>query len=226
MRKPISSGRCNACGKILNKGAMTSHLKSCLDSKAAASGSPGKGATTFHLQAEGRYAPEYWLHLEVPAAATLEKLDRFLRHIWLECCGHLSAFTIGETSYSSSPCPDGLVGDARDASMKKKLQDVLSPGVTFAHEYDFGTTTVLKLAVLAERRRPGKSTEIEILARNDPPPIKCDSCGAAATQVCSQCLGDSQAWFCDQCAPKHKCGEEMMLPAANSPRVGMCGYCG
>jgi len=28
-------------------------------------------------------------------SATLAKLDDYLRAIWLECCGHLSKFTIG-----------------------------------------------------------------------------------------------------------------------------------
>jgi len=33
-------------------------------------------------------------------------------------------------------------------------------------------------------------------------------------------------WLCDECAPKHKCGEDMLLPVVNSPRVGKCGYTG
>jgi hypothetical protein len=28
------------------------------------------------------------------------------------------------------------------------------------------------------------------------------------------------------CAAKHECGEEMLLPVLNSPRAGVCGYCG
>lgn len=41
----------------------------------------------------------YWLYLEMPARATLTDLDGFLRDIWLECCGHLSAFDIGTVRY-------------------------------------------------------------------------------------------------------------------------------
>jgi len=29
---------------------------------------------------------------------------------------------------------------------------------------------------------------------------------------------------CEGCAGEHECGEEMLLPVVNSPRVGMCGY--
>jgi len=35
----------------------------------------------------------------MPARATLTDLDGFLRDIWLECCGHLSAFDIGTVRY-------------------------------------------------------------------------------------------------------------------------------
>jgi predicted RNA-binding Zn-ribbon protein involved in translation (DUF1610 family) len=213
---------------VFNKAAMTRHLKGCLDSPAAKPGKPNKwvARNSFHLLVEGRYAREYWLHLDVPAAVTLAKLDEFLRHIWLECCGHMSAFTIGEVRYSVALLPDPFSDESDELDMNRKLKEVLSPGTTFTHEYDFGTTTELKLKVLSQGIRAGTSSEVRILARNEPPPIKCESCGKDATQVCSQCLWDSAAWFCDKCAKKHKCGEEMLLPAANSPRVGMCGYCG
>ena len=228
MSKDTSAGRCNACGNVFDKASMTRHLKSCLGTQAIATEPPARigSLKTLHLLAEGHYASGYWLHLDVPAGATLEALDRFLRRTWLECCGHMSAFTIEDVRYSVSPSGGPFFGEPRESSMKKKLCDVLSHGLAFLHEYDFGTTTVLKLKVIAERKRAGNSTNIEILARNDPPAIKCESCGKLAAQVCSQCLWESPAWFCEQCAEKHECGEEMLLPVVNSPRVGMCGYCG
>jgi len=57
----------------------------------------------FHLLVEGRYLPEYWMHLLVTADISLKKLDTFLRDIWLECCGHLSAYTIEDKTYSIMP---------------------------------------------------------------------------------------------------------------------------
>jgi hypothetical protein len=62
-----------------------------------------KSGTTriFHLVVEGQYLPMYWMHLEVPAWMTLAGLDQFLRNIWVECCGHLSAFKIGNVTYHS-----------------------------------------------------------------------------------------------------------------------------
>jgi hypothetical protein len=51
--------------------------------------------TIWHLRIQGAYAKEYWLDLELVGSASLEQLDKYLRAIWLECCGHLSKFTIG-----------------------------------------------------------------------------------------------------------------------------------
>jgi hypothetical protein len=172
----------------------------------------------FHLVVEGRYLPEYWMHLEVPTNATLEDLDGFLRDIWLECCGHLSAFTIEGETYISRPV------EVADQDMDVALSKVLSPGMKFYHEYDFGTTTELTLRVVSERE--GEIGDIQLLARNEPPSIKCELCGKIATQVCSECIWSGEGWLCEGCAPEHECGEEMLLPVVNSPRVGMCGYTG
>ena len=41
------------------------------------------------------------LSFEIKSEASLRQLDTFLRRIWLECCGHMSAFHIGSLRYSS-----------------------------------------------------------------------------------------------------------------------------
>jgi hypothetical protein len=110
--------------------------------------------------------------------------------------------------------------------MDVALGEVLSPRMKFYHEYDFGTTTELTLRVVSERKGEFKGKSIQVLARNDPLTIICGSCRKIATQVCSQCIWSGEGWLCDECAPKHECGEDMLLPVVNSPRVGMCGYTG
>ena len=72
--------------------------------KQADAGSENK-ERIFHILVEGKYLPMYWMHLEMPAKATLEDLDNFLRAIWVECCDHLSEFRIDKVSYNS-PRPD------------------------------------------------------------------------------------------------------------------------
>jgi hypothetical protein len=67
--------------------------------------------------------------------------------------------------------------------------------------------------------------KVEILARNDPPEIKCSHCDNLAAHICVECDYDN-CWLCDDCAEDHECGEDMLLPVVNSPRTGVCGYVG
>lgn len=223
MIRYISTGKCTFCNAAFSKGAMSKHLISCKQRKVASETSartPGSPKMRgFHLVAEGRRLPEYWMHLAVPAKATLADMDSFLRDIWLECCEHLSAFAIEGRRYSSSP-----MKEYGDRGMKVAMGDVLSPGLKFYHEYDFGSTTELVLRVLSELESESTGNSIQIMARNEPPAILCGSCKKTATKVCTVCTGEE--WLCDGCARRHKCAKEMLLPVVNSPRVGVCGYSG
>lgn len=224
MSRQASKGTCQFCHVAFGKAAMTRHLATCTaraSAEAAISGKAAKASKLVHLLVEGREEPRYWMHLEVPAEATLTTLDKFLRDIWLECCGHLSQFEIAGITYASSPDPQ-----FGDQSMRKQLGAILSPGMQFSHEYDFGTTTELRLKVIEEREGIAKGKSVHMLARNEPPLIACDVCGKPATEVCAECVYDTGGWLCETCAEEHECGEEMLLPVVNSPRVGMCGYTG
>jgi hypothetical protein len=203
---------------------MSKHLKSCKQKSSAEVVSKDRSSReteVFHLIVEGRYCRDYWMHLQVPADVKLELLDRFLRDIWLECCGHLSAFEINGQKYSVYP-----MEDFNDKNMKARLDAVLSPGIKFYHEYDFGSTTHLTLKVVSQEQRQIKSKDIKILARNEPPSYPCMSCGKAASQVCTQCMWAGEGCLCDECVTEHECEQDMLLPIVNSPRVGVCGYTG
>jgi hypothetical protein len=235
-------GRCGFCGEIFEFRAMEKHLESCERRKreegfALPGHSQQKGrkpshkeeeTTIFHLGVRGEaYPSTYWMNIEVPSGSKLRDLDRFLKDTWVECCGHLSQFTIEGRRYVSMPS-----GEIGDRSMNMPVGSTLRKGLDFTYEYDFGTTTELALKVLSVRRGSvwKKGGQVRTLARNVPPVIPCASCGgAAATKVCSECIWEediNKAWFCDACSKEHECGEEMLLPAVNSPRVGMCGYTG
>jgi hypothetical protein len=217
-KRTTSKGTCSLCGGVFDKAAMTRHLKSCQQKHA--SPQEGKKTLTFHLLVEGRYQPDYWMHIEIPAGATLDVLDQFLRDIWLECCGHLSEFEIDGTRYTVEPM------DLDDEPMNVKLKDVLTQGTTFLHAYDFGSTTHLKLKVVSEYKSELTGKKVRILARNEPPVIPCGLCGKPATKICMECAYSKEGWLCDECAARHECGEEMFLPVVNSPRVGVCAYTG
>ncbi len=208
---------------------MVTHLQKCQKRQAQqqASGGKSKPTTLYHLLVEGRHLPEYWMHIELPASEILGHLDQFLRNTWLECCGHLSAFEIAGQRYSVAPMDEFGFEDLHEENMDFTLGEVLRPGMTFEHEYDFGTTTELKLKVVSMREgQIKKGKRAQILARNNPPPIPCSECEQPATNVCSQCIYDDAGWLCDEHSATHECGEDYLLPVVNSPRVGMCGYVG
>lgn len=226
MSKLESTGTCFLCNGKFSKRAMSKHLQTCRLNPGSKVGDPkGKAKVqgtipTFHLLVQG--SPVYWLHLEASGDATLEQLDAFLRRIWLECCGHLSDFSIGGVTYAAMPSSD--YRDER--SMKIALARVLDKGQKFVHTYDYGSTTQLELKVVSTREAAFPARFIQLQARNDPPEIACCECGAAAVLVCTQCLWDDAGWLCEACAAKHECGVEMCLPVVNSPRCGVCGYTG
>ena len=107
-----------------------------------------------------------------------------------------------------------------------KLSDVIKPGIKFEHEYDFGSTTHLELKVISQYSGNVKGKSVRILARNEPPIYECQTCGKMATQICCECIYSDEGLLCDDCASKHECDEDMLLPVVNSPRVGVCGYTG
>jgi hypothetical protein len=178
------------------------------------------GQILLHLQVEGQYRPMYWLHIEISAKATLKALDRLLRDIWLECCGHLSSFEIAGKTFISEKMEPG------DRSMNIALAKVIAPGMKFEHIYDFGTSTELLIKVISAREGQPQGKGVLVMARNDPPDFRCNVCGKPAAWICCQCSDEDTGYVCDECAKKHECGEDMLLPLVNSPRTGMCGYTG
>lgn len=226
MSQPTLMGTCSLCASRLSRASMTRHLKTCSlhDPKLLAALAPAKQppSRSFHLFAEARYAKAYWMHLAVPVEAPLWRVDAFLRQIWLECCGHLSAFTIEGRRYASE-----AMKDLGESGMGVRLSRLLQPGMAFSYEYDYGSTTELNLKVLALRDRGTPRGAVELLARNDAPLTACDRCGTQpATEICTECVWKDQGWLCESCAKAHECGTEMCLPVVNSPRVGVCGYTG
>jgi hypothetical protein len=257
-RAPVSTGLCEYCKETIAKSGMTRHLKACKARKATYERELDSGGkrleTLFHLSVTCDYAAEMWLHLEIPASATLLDLDHYLREIWLECCNHLSMFKIKGKRYEV----DRMYGykmdldfdDEDDATKtpssndpffnffgmrlqtfrmsRKKLSDALEQGQVFDYEYDFGSTTALKLKVQNTRQGlPEKSKyHVRLLARNLMPEVKCQECDKnPATIIDLEAIYDGKGLICKACARKRKL-EDMILPLVNSPRAGECGYTG
>lgn len=205
------------CGEIVAKNIITRHLTLHRKENIATNTS----SKYFHVLMEGRYDPEYWLHVGLPTKAPLENLDYLLRDTWLECCGHLSAFTINGEQYTSNPD-----SEYEDRSMDVSFEKVLSPGMRFIHEYDFGTTTELLGKIVGEYHEKAKKPII-ILARNEPPDLRCMTCTEKAERICSECTWNNKTGLlCKTHVSKHDHDKEMSLNVVNSPRIGMCAYSG
>ena len=221
-RSKSTAGKCGFCGKDFDKSAMAGHLTACEKRNDLTKRDSAKKIKTYLIMAEGRYSPEYWIFIEADSAAKLKHLDDFLRKIWLECCGHLSAFEINRMRYN-------VISDEelQGKTMNISLDKVLKAGSVFYHEYDFGSTTYLSLKVIYEQPGVSIGKKIKLLARNNPPESLCAVCGQPAEQICTECFwSDKEALFCNKCAESHQCDSGMFLPVVNSPRVGVCGYTG
>jgi hypothetical protein len=114
--------------------------------------------------------------------------------------------------------------EAEERMMGEPLRKHLHRGVKLNYEYDFGSTTHLTLRVVGEHSRSAKGSGFRLLARNEPPDYRCAKCGKPATQVCAVCDGGLP--LCNRCGKEHECEYEAILPLLNSPRFGVCAYCG
>jgi len=216
----MTRGTCTFCGRDMTMDGMARHLAVCTSRKRAierANAADGEEEVLYHLQIQDQQTGLYWLHLEMRGSATLEDLDDYLRAIWLECCGHLSRFSLGSW-------------DKPEIPMRSRARDVLEPGLRLQHIYDFGESSWTAIDVL--RTRTGKSLTgrpLMLMARNHQPLYPCVVCGEPAYWLCMECLIERGEWvtLCDRHAEEHSCrnyGEPREL--LNSPRTGMCGYVG
>jgi hypothetical protein len=208
MPRSDNTGKCELCGHTAEKSAMPRHLAECV----AAHDPKGKAVRLVQLRFEAPGDPRYWLYIEARAESTLEQLDSLLRSVWLECCGHMSAFYVGQ----AEPSKSSKVGVV-----------LVSKGLKFRYEYDFGSTTLLNGHVIGTREGTAGRPAARVLARNDPPTWSCSECAAPATTVCPFCLDEGGGLLCEDHAAKHPhAEEEVYLPVVNSPRMGVCGYTG
>ena len=205
MTKSVLFGTCQLCSERKSKAAMVGHLKRCLPASTDSDGSFSQ-VLLLRVQAGARM---FWLDLMTTPEGKLRDIDRLLRRIWLECCGHLSEF---------------YAGAHHKIGMSTKVGDVFaSIGNRLDYIYDFGSTTELVVS-FSGFAKANSGSPVQLVARNEPPTWLCDVCRQAATSVCVQCY--EGGFCCAEHADSHHCGEEMLLPVVNSPRMGVCGYTG
>lgn len=212
MARINKNGTCSYCKTTVPKrmNSLTSHLTNkCTERK-----SRSESADTKHklILIEDDYGGNYWLLIKARTSLKLQDLDRFLRDIWLECCGHLSDFSENREEISKNErlynFPDGTVLD---------------------YVYDYGTSTELKVKFLEEFFDCNEGNII-VLFRNKSPEFECCECGGKALYSCDYCFSDERDLYCEKCIKLHKCyrkvGKDCLAKIPNSPRMGECGYRG
>jgi len=243
-----SEGKCLFCGKTFAKAGVNRHLAIHLKEKTE----DGNNGTSFLVKVEPDKSwgtTFYFLSLWIDGGTAMDTFDSFLRAIWLECCGHMSAFRDPKRRRNGGGMWDMM--DAYDKldkgnedeynrimedctgqiPLSTEARDVFYKGLVLDYEYDFGSSTNLTITVM-EQYPMKADNDIVLLSRNEPLPMMCAGCGKVpATQICSVCACDGEAEFCDKCAKKHakECedfADYASMPVVNSPRMGVCDYNG
>lgn len=227
MAKSVTKGNCYLCGKYLAKSGVVKHLS-------AAHNAEGQNAQRcVLLKVE---SGDYWLYLDMADTASLKPLDAFLRKIWLECCGHMSCFYVRQTAYG------WYGGGIQELGMARKLSSFCK-GDQILYDYDFGSTTTLKITVMDTGFfRPRQRSAVRLLARNEDYVFECRDCGKPADFVNSELIYSwENPFICEACAEKRRelaensededepndelrYDVDMLRPIVNSPRMGVCGY--
>ncbi|MBE6091063.1 MAG: plasmid pRiA4b ORF-3 family protein [Clostridium beijerinckii] len=157
-------GRCYYCNKELTERTIKRHAKSCSVMKKSIEEKMNYTKVVreqFIISMKDKYNPSlYCIYVSIDAKLQLQHLDKFIRDIWVECCGHLSAFYIDEEIYHDN--------SDEQYEMNFYLKDVLNVNKKFEYEYDFGSTTYLTLEVVDIIQVPSEFSQVEVIARNNP----------------------------------------------------------
>lgn len=212
MRRTTTGGICTYCHAEISKNSRSilSHLSDCQGKHRVVKSA---GADYVLMLIQDKYSPGYWLVIKAKPDIPMKRIDKFIRDVWVECCGHLSQFS---DKYSKIP-------------MTRSLTQVYSEGHKIEYVYDFGSSTEITLSMI-QRIQEVDDKEITILFRNKEPEFECSSCDKKAIATCPYCVDEGVGFLCQSCMDKHKCvqeeGEDILSPFVNSPRAGVCGYTG
>lgn len=212
-------GTCEYCKAEFSKSGIPNHLPRCPSRQVAIENAERgnlKSETLFHLRVQDAWQKEFWFDLEMCGSSDLDSLDYYLRRIWLECCSHMSRFTMGSKR-------------GEEVSKSTKANKVLHVGDKLTHIYDFGTSSETLIMVAGVRQgKPTTAHPLALMARNLMPESKCIVCDESATQLCMECLVENDVWgfLCEQHVRTHTHSNYGFIGLVNSPRLGMCGYTG
>lgn len=202
-------GQCRFCKEDFTKRQIADHLDVCKKRER------DENIKNLRLRISDLYAKNFWLIVEVNKQAKLKELDDLIKDVWVECCGHLSLF--------------GNYGN--EIGKGRFVMDTLNVGDKLNYIYDFGSSTELTIEALRQSNyQLSDKKKTELVARNYLPLSNCLKCGKQSAQVCTACASEEGlAFVCEKCGEKYhneenEKEEHYLLPLANSPRCGVCGY--
>lgn len=167
-----NKGKCYYCGNEYQRRGMTRHLKACKARKEALEGETVTESVALHgyytIKVQDHWNDRFWMYVMVREDATFKLLDDFFRGIWLECCNHLSEFTVGYDTFISDKGAGGFVDTFDEYGMDVRLQGLLGEGDHFKYVYDFGESSHLDLNVMDYHGGLPMDGAIYIAARNLP----------------------------------------------------------
>ena len=223
--EPITAeGKCVFCDGLYADTDIARHLGSHLKKMADASAK----RKMLHLSVKSE---PHFLHLLVAETTTFEDLDDFLRDIWLECCGHLSGFRIGDRQVTLDAIRDDFFGNDDDIDFDESIDQYVKKGTKMTYDYDYGSTTRLEIKVMNIYAIPRSEVaeDFVLLSRNEPLKLRCEVCERKPGEVVCILLHEEASLFCAACAKQHEkeCedfADYAALPLVNSPRTGVCAY--
>ncbi len=162
----MNRGTCQLCGKEYTSSGIAKHLRSCINRQYVEHALVDQPVSYMWVSIRDAYDPDFWMHVLVDEEATLELVDAFLRGVWLECCGHLSEFNVGEQTFGQvledfDPNPDYTMG--------VQLKHILVKDDEFSYIYDFGESSVMELKVRGRITETVSAGAVILIARNTEP---------------------------------------------------------
>ena len=115
---------CLICNSSYTPRGIGKHIQSCL--KKRFQNIPHKDVDYYLVFIHPDFTKSYFLYLLLQQNTSLNELDNFLRSIWLECCGHMSAFFYGRFNEISKDC---------------STAELYNISKSILYHYDFGSTT-------------------------------------------------------------------------------------
>ncbi|GAB7016321.1 hypothetical protein JCM10550A_16890 [Methanogenium cariaci] len=167
---------------------------------------------SFIIRIEDRHNPAYWLTVLARQNTLLSDLECLIKDVWVKGGDHLSAFVVGNETYLNT-----------DTEMAVPLADLIKTGSLFYYEYDFESTTELKLKVLGVTPVMPPEEQVCLIARNLRPSFTCSLCGEKADFSVTYSGEESpRGYFCMHCIKPVEDGYIRHID--NSPRNGAWDY--